>query len=100
MDEDKLIEKAIEETSKLTIGKMVDGVSSFFGKICMPAAEELGLFLKDKIRYYRIKNLYQIISKLEQEIKVEQLDIPVNPRLLNKFVEEASWAADEKLQKL
>ena len=34
MNEDKIIEKTIEETAKLTIGKMVDGVGTFLKKIC------------------------------------------------------------------
>ena len=98
MNEDKIIEKTIEETAKLTIGKMVDGVGTFLKKICLPAAEEFGFLLEDQIKYYRINNLFKIIKKVENELSVEKLANPVHPRLIREFAEEASWAEDDGLQ--
>src|SRR5882724_6327512 len=40
----KPLAKAVEKAAE----RSVDGVSSFFGAICMPAAEEFGLLLLDK----------------------------------------------------
>jgi len=43
--------------------KIIYGINSFLGSICMPAAEEFGLLLRDKIAYYRLKNFFKIIEK-------------------------------------
>ena len=55
----KPLAKAIEKVTE----KSVDGVSAFFGAICMPAAEEFGLLLKDKVAAFRNKNLESIAAK-------------------------------------
>ena len=34
----------------------VDGASAFLSKICLPAAEEFGLLLRDKLSVWRAKN--------------------------------------------
>ena len=49
----KPVAKAVEKATD----KTVDGLGSFFGAICMPAAEEFGLLLKDKVAAYRQRNL-------------------------------------------
>ena len=43
----KPVAKAVEKATD----KTVDGLGAFFCAICMPAAEEFGLFLKDKVNY-------------------------------------------------
>jgi hypothetical protein len=66
MDDDKIIEKFAEESAKESIGKIIDRINSFLGSICMPAAEEFGLLLRDKIAYYRLKNFFKIIEKTKK----------------------------------
>ena len=61
MNSDKIIEKSIEEGAKQTIGKMVDFVSSLLDKICTPAAEEFGLYLRDRVAIFRITNIYKVM---------------------------------------
>ena len=62
MDDDKIIEKFAEESAKQSIGKIIDRINPFLGSICMPAAEEFGLLLRDKIAYYRLMNFSKIIE--------------------------------------
>jgi hypothetical protein len=33
--------------------KTIDGVGAFFGAICMPAAEEFGLLLRDRVNAFQ-----------------------------------------------
>jgi hypothetical protein len=46
----------------------VEGVGAFLGKICLPAAEEFGLLLRDKIAYYRTVNLAKVIEKTKKKM--------------------------------
>jgi hypothetical protein len=102
MDEDKLIEKTIEEGTKQTVGKLVDGISSFFSSICMPAAEEFGLYLRDRVAIYRLTNLYKVILKSKKKIesRSKEIDHNISPKLIKCIVDEASWADDEIVQEM
>ena len=61
----KPLAKAVEKITE----KSVDGLGAFFGAICMPAAEEFGLLLKDKIAVFRKRNLEAIAIKSKQKIE-------------------------------
>ena len=86
------------------IGKAVEisvkGIGRFLGKLCMPAAEEFGLLLRDKVAAYRLNNLQNIINKAQEKIEHQEIPIAgnVSPRLLKEVVEESSWANDDTLQ--
>jgi len=94
----KPLAKAIE---KLT-DKSMDGVGAFFGAICMPAAEEFGLLLKDKVAVFRKKNLESIAIKSKNKIKHQNLEPSgdANPLLLRQIIEDASWSEDESIQSM
>jgi hypothetical protein len=102
MDTDKIIEKTIEEGAKNTLGKLLDGISSFLGSICMPAAEEFGLYLRDRVAIYRITNLHRVISKTQKKIANHQNEIShnISPKLLKSILDESSWADDEAVQEM
>ncbi|MGL1102350.1 Abi-alpha family protein [Vibrio vulnificus] len=80
--------------------KSVDGVGSFLGKICMPVAEELGLYFQDKVKVWRAHNA----AKIEE--KARQLAIQnggyegqaVHPLLAWKIIENGSFADTSELQ--
>jgi hypothetical protein len=88
----KAIGKAVETSVK--------GVGRFLGKLCMPAAEEFGLLLRDKVAAYRLNNLEKIVEKAQA--KIDRQNIPVtgnvSPRVLKEVIEESSWASDDTLQ--
>lgn len=102
MDENKVIDKAIEEGMKNTVGKLIDGISSFFSLICMPAAEEFGLYLKDRVAIYRLTNINNVILKAQQKINQNTSIIcnAVSPKLIKTIIDEASWAEDECVQEM
>ncbi len=99
MDENKIVEKIIEEGTKETVGKAVNGVGQFLSKICLPAAEELGLYLKDKMHIYRVVNLYKITQKVQKQLENKQ-HYEINPRSLINFIDKASLCDDENIQNM
>jgi len=95
---DDPFDKAVDKS----ISKLVDGLSTFFGKICMPAATEIGLLLKDKFTYYRIRNLVNIIEKIERLISSDDIanQTSLSPKFLKEIIEESSWEGDDVVQSL
>jgi len=94
----KPLAKAVEKATERT----VDGVSSFFGAICMPAAEEFGHLLRDKIASFRTKNLADIAEKTKAKIELQKLQPSgdANPQLIRQVIEDASWTGDPTIQSM
>ncbi len=94
----KPLAKAVEKITE----KSVDGVGAFFGAICMPAAEEFGLLLRDKVAVFRKKNLESIATKSWEKIGHQKLEPTgdANPLLLRQIIEDASWTADPSIQSM
>ncbi|MEZ9777378.1 hypothetical protein [Vibrio sp. 10N.261.54.A5] len=80
--------------------KSVDGVGAFLGKICMPVAEELGLYFQDKVKVWRANNAAKIESKAEElALKNGGFDgKAVHPLLAWKIMENGSFADTPELQ--
>lgn len=80
----------------------IDGVSSFLGKICMPAAEEAGLLLRDQVRAWRAGNIVRIIEKSKGLLDFDPItfELKASPRVIWKILENGSWTEDEKLQSM
>ncbi len=80
----------------------VDGAGSFLSRICNPAAEEFGLFLRDKVRDWRASNAVKIVLKSEEiyEKYLPGENLYAHPRLVMKAIEEGSWVEDEKVQEM
>ncbi|EJG0725892.1 DUF4393 domain-containing protein [Vibrio parahaemolyticus] len=80
---------------------LAKGVVEFLGRICNPAADEIGLLLQDKVRAYRNKNFESIASKAEVKVnKNSRIEPTINPRLLYKIYEEGSWSESDNLQEM
>jgi hypothetical protein len=78
----------------------VDGAAAFLSRICLPAAEEFGLLLRDKVRDYRARNMTKITKEAEEILKqFENTDIHAHPRLVSQIMEHGSWADDDAIQK-
>lgn len=94
----KPVSKAIEKATD----KTVDGLGAFFGAICMPAAEEFGLLLKDKVAAYRYKNLESISHQAQKKIEHQKIKLSgqANPVLVKEVLEDASWCEDDKIQSM
>lgn len=74
----------------------VEGASAFMSRICLPAAEEFGLLLKDVVQDWRKANFVAMARRAER-ILVEQNalgSVHAHPRLASHIIEEASWIDD------
>lgn len=98
MADDDLVSQAGEKA----VDRAVNGVANFFAAICMPAAEEFGLLLRDKVTYYRVRNLERIVVKVKAKLGDTQSMQSGNtsPKFLKDVLEEGSWAEDDSLQEL
>jgi hypothetical protein len=74
----------------------------FLGKICMPAAEEAGLLLRDQVRGWRAGNIVKIVEKSKGllDFDPENFELKASPRLVWKILENGSLTEDEKLQNM
>jgi hypothetical protein len=78
---------------------VVDGAAAFLSRICLPAAEELGFLLQDKVRAYRARNVVAVLASAQAKLpegRSEGLHAP--PRLVGAVLEEASWVEDDAVQ--
>lgn len=73
---------------------------SVLNKICLPAAEEFGLLLKDKISNRRALNYIDLMRRVENKLCENELPpgAHASPRLACKIINEASWIDDAYLQ--
>ncbi len=94
----KPLAKAVEHAST----KTVDGISAFFAAICMPAAEEFGLLLRDRVANFRQANLASIAEKAKQKLEHAKASPTgdCNPRLIHEVIEHGSWADDSCIQQM
>lgn len=78
------------------------GVGAFLSRICLPAAEEFGFLLRDKVSSWRAANAISIAKKAEMKLQV--LPNPdkrhAHPRLVGLTLEQGSWADDDLIQEM
>jgi len=94
--------KPIADSVNTITKASVDGASAFLSRICLPAAEEFGILLRDKVSGWRAKNAVLIINKaqvlLEQQVDHEALS--AHPRLIYATIESGSWTENDLMQNL
>jgi hypothetical protein len=80
----------------------VDGASAFLGRICLPAAEEFGLLLQDKVRVWRAKNALAVVREAETRHQkyIGEQSTHAHPRLVAAALEHGSWEDDKALQEM
>jgi len=71
---------------------------TFISSICLPAASELGLMIRDKMTEFRAKNLQNILKRCSGYIKYENGELQCDPRLMINIIEKASLCSDELMQ--
>lgn len=88
-----------ESINKVTEGT-VDGASAFLSRICLPAAEEFGLLLRDKVSSWRAKNTIKILKSAQSilEQQVGEVVLHAHPRIIYSSIENGSWCEDDFMQ--
>jgi Abortive infection alpha len=94
--------KSYGDTAKIAVEKSLDGAGAFLSKICLPVAEEFGLFLKDRVHIWRSSNVIKALKKAEK--KYEEIngfeEKEAHPRMLASIIENVSWSDDDEIQDL
>jgi hypothetical protein len=80
----------------------VDAAGAFLSRICLPAAEEFGLALRDKASAWRAKNALKMLRKAEEKLNANSGGEKrhAHPRLLASTLENGSWADDKLVQEM
>jgi hypothetical protein len=94
--------KGISDSIKIATEKCLDGAAAFLSRVCLPAAEEFGLALQDRVSAWRARNAARMLNNAnELHLKYgEHPDEKVNPRLVHLAIEEASWTDDDEIQEM
>ncbi len=84
--------KPIADSINIVTKETVAGASSFLGKICLPAAEEFGFLLRDKVSNWRLNNQIRMLQKSEQKYdRFSQESAHAHPRLVSRILDCSSW---------
>ena len=94
--------KPIADSVNTVTKGSVDGASAFLGRICLPAAEEFGLLIKDKVSAWRAANMVKITTKAQAlvEKEFEQTLVQAHPRIIYSTIENGSWVEDDFMQNM
>lgn len=92
----------ISEATKNVVQTGLQGISSFMRLLFKPGMEELGLLLKDKVRYWRLNNIISIMDKAQKRLNFdgENLQLQANARVGFEIIEEGSKIEDSELQEM
>ena len=80
----------------------VDAAGAFLSRICLPAAEEFGLALRDKVSEWRAKNAFKMLQKAEEKLNANSgaEKRHAHPRLVASTLENGSWADNKLVQEM
>jgi len=108
LEEDKSLDilgiKPIGNSIETVTSKTMDGASSFLSRICLPAAEEFGFLLQDKVKNWRASNTKKILEKAEEKLSrnqnIKNKDIKAHPLIVWKILENGSWSEHNELHEI
>jgi len=81
----------------------VDGASAFLSRICLPAAEELGLLFRDKVASWRARNAVLVVEHARDSLNDSGADtdaLSAHPRIVGQILELGSWSDGDEIQEL
>ena len=80
--------KPISESVNTVTKATVDGAAAFLRRICLPASEEFGLLLRDKVSGWRSLNSVLIAQKAEENMVRSNAakNVHAHPRILFKIM--------------
>jgi len=92
--------KPIGDAVKVATESTFAGASAFLSRICLPAAEEFGLLLKDRVSHWRASNAARIAEMAEAKLQARAVArVQAHPRLVFEVIEKGSWTDDDTFQK-
>ena len=110
MSENKALDvlgvKGLGDSARIITQGTIDGARAFLSRMCLPAAEEFGLLLRDKVSRWRDENAVRMLNQANDINLSHCPDTPdnpteqANPRLVHVAIEEASWIEDEQVRSM
>ncbi|HVG17896.1 MAG TPA: Abi-alpha family protein [Blastocatellia bacterium] len=79
----------------------VEGAAAFLSRICLPAAEELGLLFRDKVANWRARNAVLIVDRAREKLDAKSADtstLHAHPRIVGQIIEAGSWSETDEIQ--
>ena len=94
----KPVSEAISTVTKAT----TDGAGAFLSRICLPAAEEFGLLLRDKVGAWRAKNALAITKRAEEMLDAlpNSKQRHAHPRIVGTIIEKGSWSDEDDVSSM
>lgn len=94
--------KPIGEAINTSVTKAFQGIEGFLKSVCLPALDEIGLMMKDQIRYWRLCNILKILEKAKGKLEFDsdKLQIRAHPRVALSIIENGSLADNDEVQEL
>lgn len=91
--------KPVGDAIKIATEETFKGAEAFLGRICLPAAEELGLLLRDRVGHWRSIQAAKIAEKGEAKVKkYARGNVHAHPRLVFLSIDKGSWSDDDAIQ--
>jgi hypothetical protein len=92
------LDAAATEVAKKTI----EGIGVVLGNLFKPVTAELGNWMTDGFRTWRLNNISNTLDKYQGKFTFdgEKLQLAVNPRILHEVIEGSSKCDDENLQEM
>ncbi|MDP9313651.1 MAG: Abi-alpha family protein [Chloroflexota bacterium] len=94
--------KPLADAVNTATTRSFDGASAFLSRICLPAAEEFGLLLRDRVSAWRASNALKITQKAEALLNSQKgsENKHAHPRLVAQIMEQGSWIETDELHNL
>ncbi len=94
--------KPISESINTVSKGAIEGAGAFLSRICLPAAEEFGFLLRDRVSYWRQVQAIKLIQKAERKNKlIPNFDkLHAHPRLVQQIIEQGSWIDVDEIQEM
>ncbi len=92
--------KPIADAANEATTRTLDAAEGFLSRICLPAAEEFGLLLRDRVSYWRTINAAKLAQKAAAKLG-EQPDADkkhAHPRIVSQIIEQGSWIEQDDIQ--
>lgn len=90
------------EALNTIVKKTFEGLEGFLKNVCVQALGELGLMLKDEVRYWRLCNILRIIEKSKGKLEFvnDQIQMKAHPRVAMAIIEHGSLIDNNEAQEL
>jgi hypothetical protein len=94
--------KPLADAANVATTRTFDAAAAFLRRICLPAAEEFGLLLRDRVSAWRAANAIKIAQKAEGKLnkQPESDRKQAHPRIVAQIVEQGSWIEADDIQEL